>query len=223
MQGNRSYPGRPLAGVRRKGSVVRRTQEAPVDGNDFLCHYGITGQKWGIRRFQNEDRTLTEEGKRRYAKDPEPESKSWKKSEARYLSDDELRRRNNRLQAERQYKDLMTPQAEREREQRKKDIINKVIIGTAVSLAAVAMRGHWKQAASFIGKWGKRLFTKVRATVGTKSALSAASNKYLNPTGSGGMIGSAGQRLNSANRLFNYRPRINNAIPKTRAWPSIKA
>lgn len=32
----------------------------------FLIHYGIKGQKWGIRRFQNEDGTLTEEGKARY-------------------------------------------------------------------------------------------------------------------------------------------------------------
>ena len=32
----------------------------------YLVHYGIKGQKHGIRRFQNEDGTLTEEGKRRY-------------------------------------------------------------------------------------------------------------------------------------------------------------
>ena len=32
----------------------------------FLIHYGISGQKWGVRRFQNEDGTLTEEGKARY-------------------------------------------------------------------------------------------------------------------------------------------------------------
>ena len=31
-----------------------------------LYHHGIKGQKWGIRRYQNEDGTLTEEGKRRY-------------------------------------------------------------------------------------------------------------------------------------------------------------
>jgi hypothetical protein len=31
-----------------------------------LVHSGIKGQKWGVRRFQNEDGTLTEEGKRRY-------------------------------------------------------------------------------------------------------------------------------------------------------------
>ena len=30
-----------------------------------LYHHGIKGQKWGIRRYQNEDGTLTAEGKRR--------------------------------------------------------------------------------------------------------------------------------------------------------------
>lgn len=31
-----------------------------------LCHYGILGQKWGVRRYQNPDGTWTEEGKKRY-------------------------------------------------------------------------------------------------------------------------------------------------------------
>lgn len=34
----------------------------------YLIHYGIQGQKWGVRRFQNEDGTLTEEGIRRYGR-----------------------------------------------------------------------------------------------------------------------------------------------------------
>ncbi len=41
--------------------------------NDYLqirelYHWGIKGQKWGVRRYQNEDGTLTEEGKKRYNK-----------------------------------------------------------------------------------------------------------------------------------------------------------
>ena len=31
-----------------------------------MCHHGIRGQRWGIRRFQNEDGTLTSKGKKRY-------------------------------------------------------------------------------------------------------------------------------------------------------------
>lgn len=33
---------------------------------DELAHFGILGMKWGVRRYQNPDGTLTEEGKHRY-------------------------------------------------------------------------------------------------------------------------------------------------------------
>lgn len=35
------------------------------DGS-YLVHYGIPGQKWGLRRFQNEDGSLTAAGRDRY-------------------------------------------------------------------------------------------------------------------------------------------------------------
>ena len=37
--------------------------------NDELYHHGIKGQKWGIRRYQNEDGSLTPEGMKRYEVD----------------------------------------------------------------------------------------------------------------------------------------------------------
>lgn len=36
--------------------------------SDELCHYGIRGMRWGIRRYQNPDGTLTEAGRKRVLK-----------------------------------------------------------------------------------------------------------------------------------------------------------
>lgn len=39
----------------------------------YLAHHGVKGQRWGIRRYQNTDGTLTNAGKERYS-DPSEES-----------------------------------------------------------------------------------------------------------------------------------------------------
>lgn len=36
---------------------------------EYLAHHGIKGQKWGVRRYQNADGSLTAEGRKRYESD----------------------------------------------------------------------------------------------------------------------------------------------------------
>ena len=50
-----------------------------------LCHHGIKGQKWGIRRYQNEDGSLTAEGRKRY--DVAPSGEMTESGKKLYLKD----------------------------------------------------------------------------------------------------------------------------------------
>ena len=66
------------------------------NNSDELYHHGIKGQKWGVRRYQNSDGTLTSKGKNRYARDArEKEFNKYDESTGKYYKQSEKNGRTN--------------------------------------------------------------------------------------------------------------------------------
>ena len=78
--------------------------------NNELYHHGIIGMKWGVRRYQNKDGTLTNAGKKRYSRDDWSEdakaASQLKKKNVNQMSNAELRKLTERQQLERNYSSL---------------------------------------------------------------------------------------------------------------------
>lgn len=129
-----------------------------------LRHHGIKGQKWGIRRFQNKDGSLTPAGAKRYSADDyksaldkvnkadktlkdvkkmrnEAEAKTYEKKikyDLSKMSDKDLQQAVNRLNMEERYTQVM---AQRHRLEQGEDKVNKIlnVAGSALTGAATAL------------------------------------------------------------------------------------
>lgn len=115
----------------------------------YFVHSGVKGMRWGVRRFQNHDGTLTSLGRKRYKKTSSKKSdkyhedykKAHNKKSIKEMSDQELRERNNRLNSEKQYKELT----------KKKGIgkkaVSAFIAGGATLTALTVAVGQYKKVA----------------------------------------------------------------------------
>lgn len=117
-----------------------------------LAHHGVKGMKWGVRK-----KSPRASGKRKREDDyHEDYKKVHDKKSVKYMSDQELRTRNNRLNAEKQY-ESMTKKASKG-----KSLINAYIAGgttlAALATATAAYRKHGSKIVdNIVSKFGDKI------------------------------------------------------------------
>lgn len=96
---------------------------------DDIYHYGIKGQKWGVRNYQNPDGTLTEAGKARY-----DDTGNYKNPEK--MTTEDLIKSSNRLNLEYNYKRLQDVSTEEKRRNETNKAIGKAALASLLSVGA---------------------------------------------------------------------------------------
>lgn len=97
-----------------------------------LYHHGIKGMKWGVRRFLNEDGSLTTSGKARY-------NSNLTKKNPIDMTDEDLASSSRRLQAEQNYKNLSVNQNAKAAKRIGASVIGSFIAGAGGTFAMEAI------------------------------------------------------------------------------------
>ena len=115
--------------------------------SDELCHSGIRGMRWGIRRYQNSDGSLTTAGRKRYSTGKhhsiftrkkttskvkaKPAAEKPKQKSVSEMSDAELNAFLNRKRLEQQYYQLMATPQKKSAVTKGKEMVGKALENAA--------------------------------------------------------------------------------------------
>ena len=126
---------------------------------DDLYHWGIKGMKWGVRRYQNPDGSLTAAGKKRYTNPDgslnekgkkkfgdsvKSDAETPKRKTVKDMTDEELDKAINRARKEDEYNRLRPePKAETKNENYKKlmtKVVNEMVVPAVIQSGRNALQ-----------------------------------------------------------------------------------
>lgn len=115
------------------GIVYLVSTDISVDERDFLKHYRVGGEKKGVRRWQNEDRTLTPAGRDHYA-----EMYGWGKNKKDRGSDSKSGTQNKESKELKSAKAEVKHYVQQAKDRAKEAVDHAVAIGTGGALIQTA-------------------------------------------------------------------------------------
>lgn len=164
-----------------------------VDESDHLEHHGIRGQKWGIRRFQKKDGSLTSAGKNRYktANDEQKELTAYEKARYRIDSDgnvikktvqnmtnEELKEATERYSLEEKYNKQLKDYKDSQTSSRKITSTGGKVLGSALATTGLVLLTNALSDGESKAT-GEKLAKKILLSAGTVSIGVIAADKGL--------------------------------------------